>query len=115
MNSAFRFKVHPGKNFAPAAADAFMKVENARTVLSDPQEKAEYDMNLNRPVESGGSRGHREYAHFETSADMKPEGTNETSLSLIVAYSIYYLSYLIVAGILFKLTGDPSFLLFFLR
>ncbi|XP_003745048.2 dnaJ homolog subfamily B member 14 [Galendromus occidentalis] len=65
--------VHPDKNLAPGAADAFKKVGNAYGVLSDHQKKAEYDINMNRPVESGRSRSHNEYAHFETSADITPD------------------------------------------
>lgn len=68
-------QVHPDKNGAPGAAEAFKKVGNAYGVLSDNRKKAEYDANLNRPVESNRGTSYGEYGatHFETSADITPE------------------------------------------
>ncbi|XP_022646912.1 dnaJ homolog subfamily B member 14-like isoform X2 [Varroa jacobsoni] len=67
--------VHPDKNCAPGAAEAFKKVGNAYGVLSDNRKKAEYDANLNRPIDSnrGGNYGDYNTTHFETSADITPE------------------------------------------
>ncbi|OQR80379.1 dnaJsubfamily B member 14-like [Tropilaelaps mercedesae] len=67
--------VHPDKNCAPGAAEAFKKVGNAYGVLSDNKKKLEYDVNLDRPIDSnpGGSYGDYGSTHFETSADITPE------------------------------------------
>lgn len=42
-------QVHPDKNKAPGAGDAFKAIGNAYAVLSDPEKRRLYDLNGNRP------------------------------------------------------------------
>ncbi|KAK8771080.1 hypothetical protein V5799_025676 [Amblyomma americanum] len=49
-------QVHPDKNKAPGAGDAFKAIGNAYAVLSDPEKRKLYDMNGNRPTQ------HQSYA-----------------------------------------------------
>ncbi|CAK4669481.1 unnamed protein product [Aphanomyces euteiches] len=66
-------KLHPDKNSAPGAEDAFKAVGKAFTVLSDDQKRADYDrFGDNAPSENGGmrSRQHRGGFHEE---DISPE------------------------------------------
>ena len=37
-------KVHPDKNNSPSADEAFKKINQAMTVLSDPKKRRKYDM-----------------------------------------------------------------------
>ncbi|XP_064458439.1 dnaJ homolog subfamily B member 14-like [Ornithodoros turicata] len=44
-------QVHPDKNKAPGAGDAFKAIGNAYAVLSDPEKRKLYDINGNRPAQ----------------------------------------------------------------
>lgn len=50
-------QVHPDKNKAPGAADAFKAIGNAYAVLSDPEKRRLYDLNGNRPPPQQGHPG----------------------------------------------------------
>ncbi|KAH6947989.1 hypothetical protein HPB50_022402 [Hyalomma asiaticum] len=50
-------QVHPDKNKAPGAGDAFKAIGNAYAVLSDPEKRKLYDMNGNRPPQQQSYTG----------------------------------------------------------
>ena len=62
----FAIKLHPDKNHAPQASEAFKKVANAYACLTDPEKKRIYDQTGEDPgngqspgrSSSGGRRGH---------------------------------------------------------
>lgn len=47
-------QMHPDKNKAPGAADAFKAIGNAYAVLSDPEKRKLYDLHGNRPPPQQG-------------------------------------------------------------
>jgi len=63
-------RLHPDKNSAPGAEDAFKAVGKAFTVLSDEEKRADYDKyGDNAPSENGGTRNHQRYRE----EDISPE------------------------------------------
>ena len=50
-------RVHPDKNHAPAATEAFKKVSSAIACLSDPQKRAAYDATGNEDPQVHATRG----------------------------------------------------------
>ncbi|KAF0698186.1 Aste57867_11171 [Aphanomyces stellatus] len=58
-------KLHPDKNSAPGAEDAFKAVGKAFTILSDDQKRADYDrFGDNAPGENGGGGGARQRSRY---------------------------------------------------
>ncbi|EEC05135.1 molecular chaperone, putative [Ixodes scapularis] len=69
-------QVHPDKNKAPGAGDAFKAIGNAYAVLSDPEKRKLYDINGNRPPQQQSYAGESyDYSRgFEgKSRDISPE------------------------------------------
>ncbi|RLN63065.1 hypothetical protein BBJ29_001860 [Phytophthora kernoviae] len=65
-------RLHPDKNSAPGAEDAFKAVGKAFTILSDPDKRAHYDRyGDDAPVQNQGGRGGRGYRPQEE--DITPE------------------------------------------
>uniref|UniRef100_A0A6B2EBR9 Putative molecular chaperone dnaj superfamily n=1 Tax=Phlebotomus kandelakii TaxID=1109342 RepID=A0A6B2EBR9_9DIPT len=63
--------LHPDKNHAPGAAEAFKAVGNAVAVLTDPEKRKTYDLYGDRSASSGGARhrhSHDHYRQFESEA-----------------------------------------------
>ncbi|XP_058452508.1 dnaJ homolog subfamily B member 14-like [Malaya genurostris] len=70
-------QLHPDKNKAPGAVEAFKSLGNAVAILTDVQKRKEYDLYGNQESHrsSGGSYNHREY-NFTRSfeSDINPNG-----------------------------------------
>jgi DnaJ homolog subfamily B member 12 len=72
-------KVHPDKNPAPQAAEAFKKVSAAFSVLSDSQKRAHYDHfgqdsdSPSQDVDPSAARQRYYRAHYENSPELSPE------------------------------------------
>uniref|UniRef100_K3WHQ5 J domain-containing protein n=1 Tax=Globisporangium ultimum (strain ATCC 200006 / CBS 805.95 / DAOM BR144) TaxID=431595 RepID=K3WHQ5_GLOUD len=62
-------KLHPDKNSAPGAEDAFKAVGKAFTVLSDPDKRAHYDRYGDRAPEATSHRQQRRYQNDEVSPE----------------------------------------------
>ncbi|KAF1333719.1 Dnaj subfamily b protein, partial [Globisporangium splendens] len=62
-------KLHPDKNSAPGAEDAFKAVGKAFTVLSDPDKRAHYDRYGDRAPEVTSHRQQRRYQNDEVSPE----------------------------------------------
>ncbi|XP_055303316.1 dnaJ homolog subfamily B member 12-like [Sitodiplosis mosellana] len=62
--------VHPDKNRAPRAKEAFVKIEEAKKVLSNPIERSSYDLNLSIETDYG-------FYENNNSFEYKSTGTND--------------------------------------
>ncbi|XP_051993281.1 dnaJ homolog subfamily B member 14 [Xyrauchen texanus] len=63
---------HPDKNQAPGATEAFKKIGNAYTVLSNPDKRKQYDMSKGEESSSHNAHGGFEF-HRGFEADITPE------------------------------------------
>lgn len=62
-------KFHPDKNKAPKADEAFKKIGNAFTILSDQSKRRQYDLHGHESV----TNNHRRHYHEEFESDISPE------------------------------------------
>ncbi|XP_046364977.1 dnaJ homolog subfamily B member 14-like [Haliotis rufescens] len=75
LKKAYRklaLQMHPDKNKAPGATEAFKAIGNAFSVLSDPSKRKKYDV-YGPETDTSHSHAHSDYSHGGYEGDISPE------------------------------------------